>query len=672
MIPSMILRWLTAIGLGLLFLSGCRGSSLGPTSSQAAAPPSAPYPLAPLLSSLRPEQVASLRRQTGVDDLTDLPYYDLDLALDGAGEELAGRYLLYYRNRTGRELAALPFLLHANTPRELGGGTDAPLVSLREVRALEGPAVNGIDRRRLTLAEVRFARPVRIGERIKLEVKFSGKLRQLPPGSNDIFGQAFASLGVSGSGAAASDYGLLASGDGILTVASAYPIAAPYRRGGFDVSKPSKFGDLAYNELCNFRVRVAVPPGYLVVTNLRDLPGQQRTPSGALVHTAVGAANRDLVVVAGRDLRRRSQSLGPIKVTSIYKRGDERGGELALKTGIASLRLFQERFGPYPWTELDVAEATLVGGAGGVEFPGMVLIAGMLYRPPSKSSNPLAQLMRLVGGLGGMLGGALGDLDGKQAGKGKPQGLRDLDAMIREMAAFTIAHEVAHQYFAGLVGSDCRNDPAVDEPLAQFAAAEYARHAFGAAEGNRIMEQNVKLNYGIYRLLGGKDRPAAQPVRDFPSALSYAAIVYGKAPYFYEALRKKLGAARFARAIRAAVDQSRFKIISLDEWVLALERHAGGPASGVRPLAARWFRGRFGDQDLGVDAEGDVVLSSLLGKEIVTQLKQGLGLLGMHPRDLFRMMMGKLLGDEEGARGPTRTGSGDLQEALKEMQKLLR
>ena len=39
------------------------------------------------------------------------------------------------------------------------------------------------------------------------------------------------------------------------------------------------------------------------------------------------------------------------------------------------LRFFSKTYGAYPFTELDVVEATLVGGAG-VEFSGMVLMAG--------------------------------------------------------------------------------------------------------------------------------------------------------------------------------------------------------------------------------------------------------------------------------------------------------
>jgi hypothetical protein len=362
------------------------------------------------------------------------------------------------------------------------------------------------------------------------------------------------------------------------------------------------------------------------------------------------------------------EQLGPVRIVSTYLGEDRGGGALALRTAADSLRLFQERFGPYPYAELDVAEATLVGGAGGVEFPGMVLIAGMLYRPPSRSTNPLAQMMKLVGNLGNMLQGALGGTGGAQAPGQQPLGLRDMDSLIKEMALFTVAHEVAHQYFAGLVGSDCRVDPAVDEPLAQFAAGELVKRAKGAVAGEKIMNANVRMNYGIYRLLGGRDRPANLPVRAFPSALAYAAIVYGKAPYFYTALRRKLGAERFDRALRGAVQENRFKLITLEQWLRSVEKGAGGPSSGVMLLARRWLYERHGDQDLDVDESGDKVLKEMLGSQTVQQLSEGMAVLNMKPRDLFRMLMGSMLGDEKQA-DEGGLGSG-LLDALKQMQQL--
>jgi hypothetical protein len=429
-------------------------------------------------------------------------------------------------------------------------------------------------------------------------------------------------------------------------------MVAPFRDGEFDVDKPTKFGDLAYNQLVNFRVRTVVPVGYTLVTNLVERPGAEKLSTGQPVFTSVGAANRDLVIVAGRSLKRKSRRLGPITVTSVFLDGDDEAGARMLETTAGALALFQQRYGPYPYTEMDVAEATLVGGAGGVEFPGMVLVAGMLYRKPSRSGNPLAMLTRLMGSLGGLLGGSRG------------RGQASMNRLVKSMGRFVTAHEVAHQYFAGLVGSDCRKHPSVDEPLAQFAAGEYMSKRFGAAEGRRVMDLNAKANYGIYRMLGGKDMPAARPVDRFPNALAYAAIVYGKAPYYYPALREKIGARRFNRALRFAVKRHRYKLVTLRQWIGSLRQGAGG-APEVERLARRFFYESHGDEDLGMDESGDAVLELLLGKQVLAQLKEGLGRLGMHPRSLFRMLMGKMMQGEGSSREEV-----DPLRALQQLQKL--
>src|SRR5207248_3238311 len=112
-------------------------------------------------------------------------------------------------------------------------------------------------------------------------------------------------------------------------------------------------------------------------------------------------------------------------------------GEAALDFAAAALRVFEARFGPYPYRYLDVVEAPIVGGAGGVEFSGLVTVASMFYRPPSADTSVIGKLMA---GMGGAQGSIL---------------------------EFTVAHEVAHQYWHGLVGSDSRQEPYLDESLAQ-------------------------------------------------------------------------------------------------------------------------------------------------------------------------------------------------------------
>jgi len=643
---------------GLLCLCACQKiTSSG--KARGASPPAAPYDVKPLLQLLRPGEQARIERQLKLPGgLGGLPLYEMDLALDVSGSRLAGSYILHYPNRTGKPLASLPLLLHPNAPLELGVKHAAEL-KVTAAKTLKGPAVAAVENKRPTLVELRFARPLPPGKWVKLRVTFEGRMRRLPSDSNDIFAQALSSLGVGGGGTGASDYGLLAVGDGIATVASAYPMVAPHLGGKFDTDSPGLFGDLAYNDLANFRLRTTVPAGHTIATNLVELPKVKKIGTGQPVFTSVGAAVRDLVLVAGHDLRRSSRRLGPVRVSSIYRAEDVAAGRRMLATTAQALALYQQRFGPYPYTEMDVAEATLVGGAGGVEFPGMVLVAGMFYRKPSRSSNPLAMLTRLMGNLGGALGGAAGDGAGG-AGKGSTR----MDRMVTEMGAFVTAHEVAHQYFAGLVGSDCRNHPAVDEPLAQFAAAEYMKASMGQRRARRLVAMNIKANYGIYRMLGGDDMPAAQPLSQFPSALAYAAIVYGKAPYFYHALRDRLGAARFNKALRHAVDSNRFKLITLDDWLRSLRRGAGGSPE-VDRLARRYFHERHGDEDLGVDGSGDAVLTLMMGKETMAQLKQGTAVLGMKPADLFRMLMGKMAGGV----GSTRQGL-DPPDSLRQLEKM--
>jgi len=86
------------------------------------------------------------------------------------------------------------------------------------------------------------------------------------------------------------------------------------------------------------------------------------------------------------------------------------------------------------------------------------------------------------------------------------------------------------------------------------------------------------------------------------------------------------------------------------------------------PLARRWLYERHGDKDLDVDESGDKVLNEMLGAQTVQQLREGMAVLNMKPRDLFRMLMGSMLGDEKQA-DEGGLGSG-LLDALKQMQQL--
>jgi len=589
----------------------------------------------PGLGLLQGAARAGLERQLGVSSLDELPVIEIDQALDDASGTFSARMVLTFTNRTGAPLAVLPLILGPNTGHELGAAADqSGSLTVSEVATVEGPPAR-FATPRPSLVEVRFGSPIPDRGRVRVAVRYAGRLRRLAQDANDVFAQAMSSIGAL-SGGGASDYGLLAVGDGIITVASAYPMIAPFREGRFDTSAPARFGDPTYGGVAAFRVRTVVPEGVGVVTNLVDRAPTAVPGVGRLV-VSEGALVRDVVLVAGRDLARRSVRVGRTTVTSVYRQRDAAAGGRVLEAAAAALGSLERRFGPYPYTELDVVEASLVGGAGGVEFTGLVLVAGMLYRSPADSQSPLASMLRMMNGLGGMLGAAT-------AGAGAAPPEARMADMLGDTLEFTVAHEVAHQWFAGLVGNDSRRFPSLDEPLAQWAAALCFADRRGAAAGRAAMDANVKMNYALYRLLGGADRAVLRDTTSFQSGVEYAGLVYGKAPYLYAALGQSLGQARIEAAVRGAVARHRFRIVSTQEWAATLEAEAGGPASGVRRAFRRWLEETHGDADLGVDDSGDLVLSTLFPPDVAASLRESLPALGMQPRDLLRMLFGGGLG----------------------------
>jgi hypothetical protein len=211
----------------------------------------------PGLALCEPAARARLARQLGLRSLDDLTVYEIDQAIDDVTGTFSGRLTLRFTNTTGRPLGVLPLLLHPNTSAELGAPGDSGTLEVTEVTSASRVSFAAV---RQSLVEVRLATPLAPGQRIAISVRYSGRLRHLAPNANDVFAQAMSSIGaLSGGGAA--DYGLLAMGDGIVTAASAYPMLAPHRDGGFATSRPARVGDLAYKGMAAFRVRTVVPAG---------------------------------------------------------------------------------------------------------------------------------------------------------------------------------------------------------------------------------------------------------------------------------------------------------------------------------------------------------------------------------------------------------------------------
>ncbi len=225
-----------------------------------------------------------------------------------------------------------------------------------------------------------------------------------------------------------------------------------------------------------------------------------------------------------------------------------------LETTIKSLDIFGKAFGQYPYTELDVTQVALGGGAAGMESTGLIMIGKNLYGGEGRA--PLGQL-------GGMLSGAEG-----------------ADAL-----AFTTAHEVAHQWWYSVVGSDAYKRPWLDESLTNWSSAYYVDQAVDREAG--LVARDLFIGLGYRMVLAEGDQRLDQPVDQFDEQ-AYGGVVYGKGALMYDVLRAELGDQKFFEFLRRYYREQQFDRADGDEWLQTLSAVAG---KDMTPFYQKWVEG---------------------------------------------------------------------------------
>jgi aminopeptidase N len=104
----------------------------------------------------------------------------------------------------------------------------------------------------------------------------------------------------------------------------------------------------------------------------------------------------------------------------------------------------------------------------------------------------------------------------------------------------TVAHEIAHQWFYGLVGDDQLNQPWLDESMAQYDTYLYYLDNIGSAVADGF-KSSWEDRWGR---VNRANTPIGLPVAAYTEQ-SYGAIVYGRGPLFLDALDQQMGEPKF-------------------------------------------------------------------------------------------------------------------------------
>jgi aminopeptidase N len=137
-----------------------------------------------------------------------------------------------------------------------------------------------------------------------------------------------------------------------------------------------------------------------------------------------------------------------------------------------------------------------------------------------------------------------------------------------------------------MVGNDQLDEPWLDEALTQYTSLLYVEERYGASAAERMLERRFE---GPYRRLSESEQEIAVglPVEAFSEEL-YGAIVYGKGPLFFQALREQVGDEAFVQILRAYYDRFRYAIAYPQDFMALAEQVSG---QDLDPLYAEYILG---------------------------------------------------------------------------------
>lgn len=430
--------------------------------------------------------------------------YILALDIDPSLRSFQGRAQVQYTNREDVPLQSLYFRLLPNGQKSYGDGS----LAVSEVRVNGETALSKLSAQD-TVLEIPLPASLLPGERVDLELVFAGQV-PLDFGSGD------------------AGYGIynLDLNQTVLSLSGWYPILAVYDRQGWNLDPVSEIGDSVYSDTALYSVRVCAPAG-LVVASTGSQVDQYATDSNVCVRLESGPT-RDFYLVASPNFRLDRQQVDGVMVNSYSLPGHEQASQLALNIARDSLHIFNQKFGAYPFTELDVVDAPM-RNALGVEYPGIVLIGSTMYDQP-----------------------------------GEPE------------FSVTIAHEVAHQWWYSVIGNDVFDSPWLDEGLTSYSSSLY--YEFGPSP--EFADHLIAYWQQRYEHLAdeGKDDQITQSLAYFENLGNpsiYSGVVYTKSALFFHALRQEIGDKAFFDALQQYYQAGKYGIAEPADLLAAFETAAG-------------------------------------------------------------------------------------------------
>ena len=331
--------------------------------------------------------------------------------------------------------------------------------------------------------------------------------------------------------------------DGTWPLPSYYPMLAVRDSTGWRLDVTA-FADHVYAESAFYAAEITVPANLSVVATGSTIATESHDDRST-THTVRSGPVREFALTVGTFSATQAQAgaNGDVALNVYTARRSGLDTQQIADVAAKALADFDRRFGPYPYAELDI-QLLAYDYDGGDEYPGLIL----LYS------------------------------DGQ------------VDAGTRYVAA----HEVAHQWWYGVVGNDIYRAPWLDEALAQYSGIIYDEDIAGAAVAETDWEREVLRRYR--GALDDGDLPIGLSIDDYPTFNVYYRTIYGKGAVFLGMLREQVGDEAFFKGLQTYYQSRRYQVATTQDIQRAFEQASGRDLAAI---FAKWVSGSKASNSYG-------------------------------------------------------------------------
>jgi len=229
-----------------------------------------------------------------------------------------------------------------------------------------------------------------------------------------------------------------------------------------------------------------------------------------------------------------------VQVMSYYFPLYDNAGHRVLETTAQALTLYSELFGPYPHDTLTAVQADFLDG---MEYDGLYFLSMDYYN---------------------WHGGAEADF----------------------LVAIA-AHETAHQWWYGMVGSDQAIDPWLDEGLSTYCERLFFEHT-----SQEALDWWWTYRINFYQPEGFIDISIYDVEGEYSNYRGYRDVVYLNGALFFEDLRKLVGDQEFFTFLRSYLETNNNSLTNTDEFIKGLQLHMG---VDLDPILEKYFASQYSE-----------------------------------------------------------------------------